>query len=73
MIIYVDIDGTICNITNGNYKKAKPKFEHIQKINKFFDKGHTIIYWTARGALSKVDWTELTKLQLEFRRSPHSP
>jgi len=65
MIIYVDIDGTICNNTDGHYNKAKPIYENIKKINKFFDEGDTIIYWTARGAISNVDWADLTKAQLK--------
>jgi len=64
MIVYVDIDGTICNITNGEYEKSKPIESNIEKINKLYSDGHTIIYWTARGAVSGTDWTELTKKQL---------
>ncbi len=64
MIVYVDIDGTICNITNGEYEKSKPIKSNIEKINKLYSDGHTIIYWTARGAVSGADWTELTKKQL---------
>lgn len=63
-IIYVDIDGTICSITKP-YSDAKPISTHIDKINKLYDEGHTIIYYTARGAVTKVDYTELTKTQLD--------
>jgi hypothetical protein len=31
-----------------------------------YDEGHTIIYWTARGATTGLDWSELTKTQLDF-------
>ena len=34
MVVYVDIDGTICSITNGIYTDAKPKKKNIRKINK---------------------------------------
>ena len=44
-----DIDGTICSNTNGNYENAKPFFERIDKINLLYDKGHKIIFLTARG------------------------
>ena len=44
-----DIDGTICSNTNGNYENAKPFFERIDKINSLYDKGHKIIFLTARG------------------------
>ena len=62
-IIYVDIDGTICTISKP-YSDAKPILDHIDKINKLYDEGHTIIYYTARGQATKVDYTELTQKQL---------
>ena len=65
MVVYVDIDGTICNITNGIYTDAKPKKKNIRKINKLYEKGNTIIYWTARGTVTQTDWLELTKNQLD--------
>jgi len=46
----VDIDGTLCTLTeDGNYRKAKPIRERIEKINKLYKKGHTIVLHTARG------------------------
>ena len=65
MVVYVDIDGTICSITNGIYTDAKPKKKNIRKINKLYEKGNTIIYWTARGTVTQTDWLELTKNQLD--------
>lgn len=72
MILYVDIDETICTYyvkndkhSERDYKEAIPIEENIQKINKLFNEGHTIIYWTARGALTGIDWTEVTKEQLK--------
>jgi hypothetical protein len=69
MIIYVDIDGTICTqdkISNpGGYKNAEPRQKQIDKINKLYDKGNTIIYWTARGTVTQIDWLDLTKEQLD--------
>ena len=62
-IIYVDIDGTICSITRP-YSDAKPISTHIDKINKLYDEGHTIVYWTARGSRKQIDWENLTKNQL---------
>ena len=59
-VIYVDIDGTICSISKP-YSDAQPILKHIDKINKLYDDGNTIIYYTARGAATKVDYTELTK------------
>lgn len=62
-IIYVDIDGTICTLVK-DYTLAEPLPEHITKINKLYDEGNTIIYYTARGQVSKKDWSDLTKKQL---------
>ena len=46
----VDIDGTICSPTIGReYEKAQPWKERIDKLNKLYDEGHEIIYFTARG------------------------
>jgi len=67
MIIFVDIDDTICTNPNSNktnYTNAIPHIEHIAKINKLYEQGHHIVYWTARGAVTKQDWTLLTKQQL---------
>jgi hydroxymethylpyrimidine pyrophosphatase-like HAD family hydrolase len=47
MVVYVDIDGTICS-QEEDYSNAKPYRERIQKINKLYDDGNEIIYWTAR-------------------------
>lgn len=64
MIIYVDIDGTICTNTEGEYDKAKPFKQNIEKINKLYDEGNTIVYWTARGSVTGIDWQERTEKQL---------
>ena len=64
MIYYVDIDGTICQNTQGKYDQAIPNLERIDKINELYDAGHTIVYWTARGSNTGIDWTELTKKQI---------
>lgn len=66
MKIFVDIDGTICNNTNGDYKNAKADYQAIAKINKLYDEGNTIIYWTARGGNTGTDWSEITEKQLSF-------
>jgi len=63
MLIYVDIDGTICEGDSG-YINSIPIIENIQKINKLYDEGNTIVYWTARGKASGIDWSELTTYQL---------
>ena len=64
MIYYVDIDGTICQNTQGKYDQAVPDMERVAQINKLYDEGHTIVYWTARGSNTGIDWTDLTKEQI---------
>ncbi|MDF1666254.1 MAG: hypothetical protein P1V97_31180 [Planctomycetota bacterium] len=64
MIIYVDIDHTICTTPGTDYEEAKPYSQRIQKINKLYDEGHQIVYWTARGTGSGIDWREVTEKQL---------
>jgi hydroxymethylpyrimidine pyrophosphatase-like HAD family hydrolase len=65
MIIYVDIDNTILDTDGLNYENTKPMKDRIQKINDLYDEGHTIVYWTARGTLSGIDYYDLTKSQLD--------
>lgn len=64
MIYIVDIDNTICVTNNSNYEKSQPIFERIGKINQLYDSGHNVIYWTARGMNSGIDWKDLTEKQL---------
>ena len=68
MNLYVDIDNTIC-ITPSNiekkYEHAKPIRERIEHINKLYEDGYTITYWTARGGVSGINYEEFTRKQLE--------
>ena len=70
MKIFVDIDETICKYEDRGvgdshrYQCAKPIRENLEKINKLYDEGNTIIYWTARGATSGINWYQLTAAQL---------
>jgi hypothetical protein len=73
-VIFVDIDGTICYYKNSDlkssvpnsidYNSAIPYFERIEKINKLFDEGNVIVYWTSRGSRSGINWFQLTLNQL---------
>ena len=66
MIIYVDIDETICiSPENRDYTLADPIVNNIQKINKLYDEGNKIVYWTARGTGSGIDWRSVTENQFE--------
>ena len=61
----VDIDGTICTPTVGRgYEKAQPWNDRISTINKLYDDGWNVIYWTARGSMSGIDFKEFTINQL---------
>jgi hypothetical protein len=66
MIIYVDIDDTICyrKGKNLNYNESIPYLDRIKKINKLYDEGNTIIYWTARGTKTGINWFKITYEQL---------
>ena len=58
-----DIDGTICS-QEIDYSKAQP-FQHIiQKINKKYDEGYHITFFTARGTKTGINWEEITRKQL---------
>ena len=73
----IDIDGTIC--TSGTaedtrYTEALPIRDRIDKINKLYDDGNTIIYLTARGMgrhknnadLARKEFYEFTEIQLSL-------
>ena len=63
----IDIDGTICHHEDetASFEHGQPIKERIEFFNKLYDDGNTIIYWTARGAWSGKDHSELTKKQLD--------
>jgi len=65
LTIYVDIDGTICDVFGVAYENATPKRDVIERINGLFYDGHNIVYWTARGTGSGIDHRELTEMQLK--------
>jgi hypothetical protein len=65
MKIIVDVDGTVCNTEGNNYETAVPIPENIAKINKLYNEGHNITYWTARGSSSGVYHLGLTHDQLK--------
>ncbi len=59
-----DIDGTICITPESNYHLSSPLLERIAVVNKLFDSGNDIHFFTARGAATGLDWRELTETQL---------
>jgi hypothetical protein len=77
-VYFVDIDDTICSHPshidldgNRTYENAVPIKENIDKVNVLFDQGHRIVYWTARGSRSGIDWRELTQKQLNEWGAKH--
>lgn len=69
----IDIDGTICSDSAGQYEKAVPINSRIDTVNKLYDEGNQIIFFTARGMGSsgnnieaaKEKWFDFTRNQLE--------
>lgn len=60
-----DVDGTICTNTEGKYEEAIPYPEVIEKVNKLFEEGNTIYFFTARGATTGIDWRKTTEVQFQ--------
>jgi len=60
----IDIDGTICNTKTLDYAKSTPIQNRINYFNNLYAEGNFIIYQTARGYVSKIDWKEETEKQL---------
>jgi len=74
----IDIDGVIaqhngiCNTCK--YESSTAITENIEKINKLYDEGNIIKYFTARGMgtysddskMASARWKELTELQLRI-------
>ena len=64
MKIFIDIDETICTnpVTRG-YSKVKPIKKNISIMNKLYEEGHEITYWSARGTLTGINWYNITRDQ----------
>jgi hypothetical protein len=53
-VVLVDVDETICFYPGKRqYDFAEPDKGNIDKINKLYDEGWYVIYWTARGGSKK--------------------
>ena len=69
----IDIDGTICSDSFGEYEKAKPIKSRIDLVNKLYQDGNRIIFLTARGmgssgnnsVVANEKWFDFTKKQLD--------
>ena len=60
----VDIDNTICS-QEDDYRDAKPFLKTIEKFNQLYKEGHEIVYFTARGTETGMDWREVTENQFK--------
>ena len=62
---FIDIDDTVCRLVVPlDYSTAQPIAKAVDKVNRLYAEGHTIVFWTARGTLSGKDWRQLTESQL---------
>lgn len=60
-----DIDGVIAKFDASlQYDRSLPNQPIIDVINRLYDMGNEIILFTARGYVTGVDWTEVTRKQL---------
>ena len=65
MLVYcIDIDGTLCTNTEGDYERAEPFADVIGEINRLYATGHRIVLMTARGSTTAIDWRAGTERQL---------
>ena len=73
MRLCFDIDGTICNNTDGKYEDAEPYQHMIDLVNELYVAGNYIIFHTARGmgvfngnkGKAIIKWYSFTKSQLD--------
>ena len=63
--ICFDLDGVVFSRSKSNdYSQSLPNFGVIKLIRELHNQGHNIIFCTARGSKTDLDWTEETKKQL---------
>lgn len=60
----IDIDGTICTNTYGDYENCVPFYDRISYVNYLYGQGNKIKFFTARGSGTGIDWEEITRKQL---------
>ncbi|OFW54471.1 MAG: hypothetical protein A2163_07190 [Actinobacteria bacterium RBG_13_35_12] len=65
MIYIFDIDNTVCKTMLDDYANAEPNEDRIKTVNKLYDDGNKIIYFTGRGTETGIDWEDLTLKQLK--------
>ncbi|NLG04904.1 MAG: acylneuraminate cytidylyltransferase [Clostridia bacterium] len=61
-----DIDGVIAGFRAGlDYAMAPPQTDMINVINHLYDLGNEIVLFTARGYVTGIDWTFVTRKQMQ--------
>lgn len=65
MVYCFDLDGTLCNTDDNNYKDSTPKKKRIEIVNTLYEDGHTILIDTARGCVSGKNYFFFTMEQLK--------
>jgi CMP-N,N'-diacetyllegionaminic acid synthase len=61
-----DIDGVIAKLQkNLDYGLAEPNEPMIKIINRLYDYGNKIVLFTARGYVTGINWSEITKNQMQ--------
>lgn len=65
MIYVFDLDGTLCTQPDGEYSRAEPYPERIEKVNRLYDEGHLIYIDSARGSRTGINQDQFTEDQLK--------
>ena len=64
--LVIDVDGVVAGIvSDGDYSKAQPIKENINFINILKKAGLKIIFYTARGSVTEINWEKVTKDQFK--------
>jgi hypothetical protein len=62
--ICLDLDGTLCTNTWGDYESALPFPWAVERVNALSLAGNRILIFTARGSTTGIDWRQTTESQL---------
>ena len=61
-----DLDGVIATLVPDNdYRKAAAYPPAVALVNRLHEAGNRIVIYTARGSQTGIDWTDVTRDQLE--------
>ena len=64
--IVIDVDGVVATVVKGlDYSKAKPIKKNIHLINDLKKSGTKIVFFTARGSETGINWERITKDQFK--------